>query len=109
MTQLSFIEVPARNRPEPGAATVVRVADASVALFNVNGHIFAISDFCVRCGASLAQGAITGQYVTCRKCGWRYDIFTGRLTELPALTTDQFEVQVVDSQILVATAPLSAH
>ena len=110
MTQLRFVEVPASNRPEPGAATVVRISGVSVALFNLNGNIFAINDFCVRCGASLAEGCISGLHVTCRKCEWRYDISTGRLTELPALTTDRFEVQVVNSRILVATAPNpSAH
>jgi nitrite reductase (NADH) small subunit/3-phenylpropionate/trans-cinnamate dioxygenase ferredoxin subunit len=110
MTQLGFVEVPASNHPKPGTATVVRVSGINVALFNVDGRIFAINDFCVRCGASLAEGCISGPHVTCRQCGWCYDVSTGRLTELPALTTGRFEVQVVDSLILVATAStVTAH
>ena len=110
MTQLGFVVVAASNRPEPGTATLVHLSGVDVALFNVDGCIFAINNFCVRCGASLAECNISGQYVTCRQCDWRYDIFTGRLTELPTLTTERFAVHVVDSEIMVATAPtLSAH
>lgn len=110
MTQLGFVEVTASNRPKPGTATVVCISGNHVALFNVDGCIFAINDFCVRCGASLAEGCISGHFVTCRQCGWRYDIPTGRLTELPALTTDRFEVQNFNSRLLVATAAtMSTH
>ena len=109
MTQPDFVEVSTIHRPGPGAVTVVKISGVNVALFNVAGCLFAINDFCMRCGTSLAEGSITGSQVTCRKCGWRYDFTTGRLAHLPALMTDRFEVHVVDSQILVATAPTVPH
>jgi nitrite reductase/ring-hydroxylating ferredoxin subunit len=85
--------------------TVVRISGVNVALFNVGGSFYAINDFCMRCGASLAEGCIAGSEVTCRKCGWRYDFTTGRLAHLPALMIDRFEVQVADTRLLVSCAP----
>ena len=105
MTQSTFIEVGPQGRPDHGKATVVSVDGAKVALFNLDGRIYALSDFCVRCGASLALGIVAGTHVSCRQCNWRYDIISGRLIELPALATDRFEVKINDGHVLVATEP----
>ena len=58
---------------------LVTVEDTGIALFNVAGAIFAVDDFCVRCGASLAAGKLKGTEVACSGCDWRYDVTTGRL------------------------------
>jgi 3-phenylpropionate/trans-cinnamate dioxygenase ferredoxin component len=105
MTPSTFVEVGPQGRPDHGKATVVSVDKAKVALFNLDGRIYALSDFCVRCGASLAAGMVTGTHVTCRQCSWRYDIISGRLIELPALATDRFEVKINDGHVLVSTEP----
>jgi nitrite reductase/ring-hydroxylating ferredoxin subunit len=47
--------------------TVVRAADNAVAIFNVDGKLFAIDDWCLRCGASLASGALRGRRVICSR------------------------------------------
>ena len=105
MTHCTFVEVTPDGRPDHGKATVVSVDGAKVALFNLDGRIYALSDFCVRCGTSLASGVVAGTYVSCRQCSWRYDIISGRLIELPALATDRFEVKINNGQVLVATEP----
>ena len=48
-----------------GKATVFDVANKRVAIFNVNGNFFAIDDECPHAGASLAEGEINGDQVTC--------------------------------------------
>jgi nitrite reductase/ring-hydroxylating ferredoxin subunit len=105
MSQSTFVEVGPQARPDHGKATVVSVDGAKVALFNLDGRIYALSDFCVRCGTSLASGVVTGTHVSCRQCKWCYDIISGRLIELPALATDRFEVKVNDGHVLVSTEP----
>lgn len=105
MTERRFVEVATPNRPRVGAATVARISDVAIALFNVDGRILAIDDHCIRCGASLASGVIAEASVSCSSCGWRYDLATGRLTALPALRADTFEVKIVDSRLLVAAEP----
>ena len=105
MTQPGFVEVRPQDQPDHGGATVVSINGAGVALFNLDGRIFAISDFCVRCGASLALGEVIGAHVSCRQCSWRYDIISGQMTELPELAVDRFEVRIDDAHVLVATEP----
>ena len=105
MTPLSFVEVGTQDPPENGETSVVTVDGVAIALFNLDGQIYALSDFCIRCGASLAVGVVVGTHVSCRQCTWRYDIIGGRLIELPALATDRFEVKISDGHVLVAIAP----
>jgi nitrite reductase/ring-hydroxylating ferredoxin subunit len=105
MPQPSFVEVELQVQPNDGEACVVSIDGVKVVLFNLDGQIYALSDFCVRCGASLALGLVAGTHVSCRQCSWRYDIISGRLIELPALATDRFEVRINDGHVLVATAP----
>ena len=108
MRQPSFVEVGLQGQPDDGGATLVSIDGLAVALFNLDGQIYALSDFCVRCGASLALGLVAGTHVSCRQCSWRYDIISGRLIELPALATDRFEVRINDGHVLVATAPCAS-
>ena len=105
MGQPSFVEVKLQVQPVEGEASVVSIDGVAIALFNLDGRIYALSDFCVRCGASLAMGFVAGTHVSCRQCSWRYDIISGRLIELPALATDRFEVRINEGHVLVATAP----
>ena len=90
--------------------TVVRVADSTIAVFNVDGRLFAIDDSCLRCGASLASGTLRGRQVICSRCDWQYDVITGCVHGVPRLRIDRFEVKIVNSQVLVATTamPLSS-
>jgi 3-phenylpropionate/trans-cinnamate dioxygenase ferredoxin component len=105
MRQPSFVEVELQVQPNDGEASIVWIDGAAVALFNLDGRLYALSDFCIRCGASLALGLVAGTHVSCRQCSWRYDILSGRLIELPALATDRFEVKIDDGHVSVATEP----
>ncbi|MGZ9058659.1 MAG: Rieske (2Fe-2S) protein [Burkholderiaceae bacterium] len=105
ITLPSFVDVGTQDPPEDGEASVVNVDGMAIALFNLGGQIYALSDLCVRCGASLALGLVAGTRVSCRQCSWCYDIISGRLTELPALVIDRFEVKVNDGHMVVATEP----
>src|SRR5215203_6545166 len=101
MTPHAFVEVATQDFPATGKASVVDVDGVSIALFNLSGRIHALSDFCIRCGGSLASGIVVDTHVGCRQCSWRYDIVSGRVIELPALATDRFEVKVDGGHVLV--------
>ena len=104
-TPPNFVEIGTQNPPAKGETSVVTVDGVAIALFNLGGQIYALSDLCVRCGASLALGLVDGTHVSCRQCSWCYDIVSGRLIELPELATDRFEVRIHDGHVLVATSP----
>jgi nitrite reductase/ring-hydroxylating ferredoxin subunit len=103
-----FIDAGLADRVSPGTAVVVAGACGPVALFNVRGTIFAVDDSCVRCGSSLARGALSGSDVSCPGCGWRYDVVTGSVNGIPALQIDTFEVRVVGTHVMIATT-LAPH
>jgi nitrite reductase/ring-hydroxylating ferredoxin subunit len=97
-----FVEVAQLDQIPPGTSSFVRVEDKSIALFNVDGSIYAIDDSCAHEGSSLAAGKLDGKIVTCRSHGWRYDVTTGRLTFDPNFGVASYAVQVVERKIMVA-------
>ena len=72
-----YVEVATLEQIAPGKSLVVNVAGKSVALFNVEGQIYAIDDSCVHQGASLGSGKFEGKIVTCRAHGLKFDVTTG--------------------------------
>ena len=56
-----------------------------VALFNLNGEIYAIEDVCTHDGGPLVEGTIVdGCEVQCPRHGARFDIRTGAAVRFPA-------------------------
>ena len=97
-----FIEAAQLNQIPPGTSIMVRVADKDVALFNLDGAVYAISDTCAHQGSSLAAGELEGKIVRCLSHGWKYDVTMGKLTVAPELGVPCYPVQVVDGTIMVA-------
>src|SRR5262245_50406463 len=73
------IEIPAAQVPVPGARSRVRLEGRDIALFNIEGTLYAIDDSCPHQGASLASGLLNGRQVQCRAHGLRFDLATGRM------------------------------
>ena len=88
------------------AASAVAVADNMVALFNIDGDLFAIDDSCLRCGASVASGELRGHYATCSRCDWEYEVATGAVRGVPQLHTGRFAVKIVDTEVMVSRRPM---
>jgi nitrite reductase/ring-hydroxylating ferredoxin subunit len=99
-----FAEAAALDRIAPGMSLVVQVFGTSVALFNVDGTIYALNDTCAHAGASLGAGKIEGKTVTCRAHGLKYDITNGYVGGVPGFGVTAYPVQIVDGKILVAVA-----
>ena len=82
-----------RSPLAPGSRLLVETAFGPIAIFEVDGTVHAIEDGCLRCGSSLTTGALEGAVVTCRVCGWKYDIASGGLVGLPALRVPTCKVR----------------
>ncbi len=100
----AFVEVMRLEELLPGTATSVTVAGKDVALFNVDGTVYAMEDGCLHHGSSLGMGQLEGKIVTCRSHGWRYDVTTGSTVHVPGYGVATFPVKVVDGKILVDPA-----
>jgi NAD(P)H-dependent nitrite reductase small subunit len=91
----------------PGASLAVRVCDASVALFNVAGSVYATDNICPHAGGPLARGVLGGSdgaIVACPLHGWRFDVRTGLSPYLRGERLCTFPVRVVDGAIEVGVA-----
>jgi 3-phenylpropionate/trans-cinnamate dioxygenase ferredoxin component len=98
----SFVEVARVEQLPPGNGTVVRIGDKDVAIFNVDGTIYAIGDSCLHQGLSLGTSKLDGKVVTCRGHGWKYDVTTGSTLAAPGFGVAAYAVKVVDGKIMVA-------
>jgi nitrite reductase/ring-hydroxylating ferredoxin subunit len=97
-----LVDAAALDQLPPGTSMVVTVEGKSVALFNVEGTVYAIADSCAHAGASLGAGKLQGKIVTCRAHGLRYDVTTGHVTSTTGFGVDTYPVEIVSGRIMVA-------
>lgn len=85
--------------------TGVEVGDTMIALYLVDGEVFATSDVCTHEFAQLSDGFVEDGVVECPLHQARFDCRTGTCLAAPAeddLTT--FPVKVEDGRVLVRVA-----
>jgi nitrite reductase/ring-hydroxylating ferredoxin subunit len=85
----------------PGQCAERVVGGRAVALFNVDGRIFATSNVCLHRGGPLGQGMLAGHEVMCPWHAWTWDVRTGENTANPTLKMATYEVRVEGGNILV--------
>jgi 3-phenylpropionate/trans-cinnamate dioxygenase ferredoxin component len=92
------IEVPPANLPGVGARSLLHVEGLSIALFNVEGAIYAIDDACPHAGSSLLGGVLSGRTVQCRAHGLRFDLVTGCMPGVANFGVRSYPVEVCDGR-----------
>ncbi len=86
-----------------GGNLFVEVDDQPVALFRVEGQVFAIDDVCTHDGGPLADGILRGHEIECDRHGARFDIRTGSVLCMPAVESVRaHHVMVEGESIMVA-------
>jgi nitrite reductase/ring-hydroxylating ferredoxin subunit len=98
----NFTEALRLNELPPGRGTSVSIGGKAIALFNVDGTIYAMEDSCLHQGLSLGTSKLEGKIVTCRGHGWRYNVTTGNTLHVPDYGVTCYPVKVVDGKIMVA-------
>ena len=86
-----------------GTGKAVDIAGDAVALFNVDGAVYAIDDWDLDKGTSIAAGQLAGTIARSRNGRLSYDVTTGEVVGVPGLSVDVYEVRVVEGTIMVAT------
>jgi 3-phenylpropionate/trans-cinnamate dioxygenase ferredoxin component len=89
---------------EPGTCRSVEVDGIGVALFNVEGTIYALSNTCPHAGGPLGEGKLNGELVECPWHGWQYNVRTGERPENPDFKVACYPVQV-DGNLILVTIP----
>ena len=97
-----WTDVALEGEIQPGTSKVVDVDDVMIAVFNLNGELFAIEDLCTHDYEPLTGGLINGCEITCPRHGARFNLKTGEALSPPAyepVTT--FPVRCLDGVIQV--------
>ncbi|MDR3098051.1 MAG: Rieske 2Fe-2S domain-containing protein [Paraburkholderia sp.] len=85
----------------PGQRKLAFIDGRSVVVFNVEGRLHAIENSCPHNGASLANGRLDGNLLTCPAHGLRFDLRTGCMPGAAQLCLSVLPVSVVDGQLMV--------
>ncbi|HUI64822.1 MAG TPA: Rieske 2Fe-2S domain-containing protein [Bacteroidota bacterium] len=74
----AYVRVARLSEISLGKSKRVKLGDDDVALWNVQGTIFAVNAVCAHQHfTSLHQGILIGRTVTCPMHGWQYSLETG--------------------------------
>lgn len=87
----------------PGTGKTVVVNGQAVALFNVGGTFYALSNICLHRGGPIGEGDVDGSTVTCPWHGWEYDVRTGKNLVNPSAQLRTYEVRVEGDDLLLGT------
>lgn len=95
--------------PEGGSLLCV-VNDAQIAVFRIDGDIFALRNECPHAGASLAHGSVEGDIVRCRIHHWGFCVRDGRYVDqdLPHFDAKKIAVRFSGEEIEVNLDDLGA-
>ncbi len=85
-----------------GQSIVVRGPEGlEVALFKIEGQIFALDNTCPHMGGPLGEGDIENCRVTCPWHGWQFDIRSGACDNMPGEDAQKINISVVDNEIFL--------
>lgn len=99
----NFVKVATVDEIPTGGSKLVEVDMVRVALFNLDGAIYAIEDVCTHDGGPLVEGrVVNGCEVQCPRHGARFDIRTGAALKLPAFEpTKSYTVRVEGQDVWI--------
>lgn len=88
----------------PGTCQSIELQDHGIALFNLEGDIYALDNTCPHAGGPLGEGVVKGDLVECPWHEWKFHIKTGvcQKNPTPSLNVSCYEVQVLEGIIHIA-------
>lgn len=72
----------------PGKLQKVSVDGKDIVVANIDGNYYACDDTCTHSGASLAEGELEGNIITCGWHGAKFNCTNGKLDKFPAKIQD---------------------
>ena len=102
MAAAEWIDVAASDALAPGDYEVVDYEDTLIAVFNIDGELYAIEDICTHDGEELTGGPIDGSQIICPRHGARFCLRPGAALTPPAYEpVATFPVRVSDGRVQV--------
>lgn len=98
-----YIKVATRSDVPAGSMKTISLNGKPVALANIDGAFFAVSDTCSHKQCSLgSEGMLDGKIIICGCHGAQFDVTNGKVLSLPAPTDiASYEVKVDGDDIYI--------
>jgi nitrite reductase/ring-hydroxylating ferredoxin subunit len=97
-----FVKVATLDELGEQPVKCVEVEGQKIALFDVQGEMFALSDTCTHRGGPLSEGELEGTTVTCPWHGARFDVRSGAVLGPPAAVgVKSYRVRVTGKDIAI--------
>ncbi len=84
MADVKCFAIATRADVEPGEVFVSEVEGTAIAICNVDGEFYAISDACTHDGSSFDATDLDGSEIYCPRHGAVFDVITGDVLGAPA-------------------------
>jgi naphthalene 1,2-dioxygenase ferredoxin component len=100
--ETGWVRAASRGELMEGEPLGVEVAGHSIALYDIEGQLFATDNICTHAYARLSDGWLDGELIECPLHAARFDVRTGKVLDPPA-TEDlkTYSVRIVDDEIQV--------
>ncbi len=98
---MAFVRTVRVDEIPAGTVRELQVEGKAVALANVSGRLYAVSNTCLHRGGPLGQGPLDGKVVTCPWHGWQYDVCSGKIVQNPAVGVDCYPVEVRGQDVFI--------
>jgi naphthalene 1,2-dioxygenase system ferredoxin subunit len=100
--EAGWVRAASRGDLAEGEPLGAEVAGRSIALYDIDGNLFATDNICTHAYARLSDGWLDGEVIECPLHAARFDVRTGKVLDPPA-TEDlkTYPVRVVDGEIQV--------
>ncbi|SFH94076.1 3-phenylpropionate/trans-cinnamate dioxygenase ferredoxin subunit [Collimonas sp. OK307] len=92
--------MPGRTDISTGQRMFARIDGRDIAIFNVDGDIYAIDDSCPHSGASLFRGTLDGYMLKCPAHGLSFDIRSGCMKYGAGMAVRTYASKLVDGEIV---------
>ena len=100
----SFVKVASLEQLSPGSSLQLFLDGKEIALFNIEGTIYAVDDRCSHAEAPLSDGVVEGCEVECPLHGARFDLRSGENLTPPALEPiSTYGVKIEGNEIYIDT------
>ena len=96
-----FVKVARLAELAAGTGKAVEVNGKSLAIYNVNGTVYATDNACLHQGGPLGEGMLEGDVITCPRHMWQYNVRTGENLEDSMLKVETYPVRVSGDDIEV--------
>lgn len=100
--KLEWVTVAEVSELPSGERIIVEIDGEPIAVFNIAGELYAITDVCSHDDGPVAEGALHEFAIECPRHGAKFDVRSGKVLSLPAIVDiPAYPVRVDSGQIQV--------